>query len=81
VPVTGGSVSVELLRRQLDLATGIAALLAVDMRGRAPFARALESLPDRHLIWNPSQRPLSRGQRNMPYVAVGISAEQLLAVR
>src|ERR1700733_1266665 len=41
VPVTGGSVSAELLHRQLDLVTGIAALLAVDMRERAPFARAL----------------------------------------
>src|SRR5580692_2401677 len=41
VPVTGGLVSAELLHRQLDLVTGIAALLAVDMRERAPFARAL----------------------------------------
>src|ERR1700721_3905920 len=41
VPVTGGSVSAELLHQQLDLSTGIAALLAVDMRERAPFARAL----------------------------------------
>jgi hypothetical protein len=32
VPVTGGSVSAELLHQQLDLVTGIAALLAVDMR-------------------------------------------------
>src|SRR5512146_1433306 len=40
-PVTGGSVSAELLHRQLDLVTGIAALLAVDMRERAPFARAI----------------------------------------
>jgi hypothetical protein len=34
VPVTGGSVSAELRHRQLDLVTGIAALLAVDMRER-----------------------------------------------
>jgi hypothetical protein len=32
VPVTGGSVSAELLHQQLDLVTGIAALLAVDVR-------------------------------------------------
>src|SRR6202046_3613859 len=43
VPVTGGSVSAELLHQQLDLVTGIAALLAIDMRERAPFARALWS--------------------------------------
>src|SRR5487761_475461 len=40
VPVTGGSVSAELLQQQLDLVTGIAALLAIDRRERAPFARA-----------------------------------------
>lgn len=39
VPVTGDSVGAGLLHRQLDLVTGIAALLAVGMRERAPFAR------------------------------------------
>jgi hypothetical protein len=41
VPVTGGSVSAELLLQQLDLVTGIAALLAVDVRESAPLACAL----------------------------------------
>src|ERR1700759_1480958 len=41
MPVAGGSVSAELLHRQLDLVTGTATLRAVDTRERAPFARAL----------------------------------------
>lgn len=78
VPVTGDSVSAELLHRQLDLVTGIAALLAVDMRERAPPV-PLESLQDRLKVWNPPGKPLSRSQRHMP-ARLGISAEQLLAV-
>jgi hypothetical protein len=39
--VTGGSVSAELLFQQLDLVTGMAALLTVDVRESAPLARAL----------------------------------------
>jgi hypothetical protein len=79
VPVTGGSVSVELLHRQLDLVTGIAALLAVDMRERAPFARALG------VVAGLAQGLVSFGEAVVPKLAVhatrpGISAEQLLAV-
>ena len=55
VPVTGSSVNIEFHRRQLDLVTGIAALLAVDMRERTPFVHApLDSLQDRTKIWPPS---------------------------
>jgi hypothetical protein len=79
VPVTGGSVSAELLHRQLDLVTGIAALLAVDMRERAPFARALG------VVAGQAQDLESFGETIVQKPAVhatrlGISAEQLLAV-
>jgi hypothetical protein len=79
VPVTGGSVSAELLHQQLDLVTGIAALLAVDMRERAPFARALGVLTGQ------AQDLESLGETIAPKPAaqatrLGISAEQLLAV-
>ena len=79
VSVTGGSVGVKLLRRQLDLVTGTAALLAVDMRERAPFARALG------LVAGQAQDLESLGEAIVPKPAVhatrlGISAEQLLAV-
>jgi hypothetical protein len=79
VPVTGGSVSAELLHRQLDLVTGIAALLAVDMRERAPFARALG------VVAGQAQDLESFGEAIVPKPAadaarLGISAEQLLAV-
>src|ERR1700742_1839215 len=60
VPVTGGSIRVELLHRQLDLVTGIAALLAVDTRERAPFARALGVVAGQPKIWDPWGRA-SRG--------------------
>jgi hypothetical protein len=69
VPVTGSSVSVEFHRRQLDLVTGIAALLAVDMRERAPFAHALGLVAGQDQIWPPSGRPLSRSQPYMPHVS------------
>jgi hypothetical protein len=80
VPVTSGSVSVEFLHRQLDLVTGIAALLAVDMRESAPFARALG------VVAGLAQDLESLGEAIVPKPAVhatrlGISAEQLLAVR
>jgi hypothetical protein len=80
VPVTGGSVSVELFHRQLDLVTGIAALLAIDMRERAPFARALG------VVAGQAQDLESLGEAIVPEPAVpatrlGISAEQLLAAR
>jgi hypothetical protein len=79
VPVTGGSVSVELLHRQLDLVTGIAALLAVDMCERAPFARALGAVAGQ------AQDLESFGEATVPKSAVhatllGISAGQLLAL-
>jgi hypothetical protein len=66
----GGSVSAELLHQQLDLVTGIAALLAVDTRERAPFARALWS-PCRTGTRSgiPSGRPSPRSQRYMPHVS------------
>jgi hypothetical protein len=69
VPVTGSSVSVELLHRQLDLVTGIAALLAVDMRERAPFAHALGLVAGQDPIWPPAGRSLSRSQPHMPHVS------------
>jgi hypothetical protein len=79
VPVTGGSVSAELLLQQLDLVAGIAVLLAVDMRERAPFARALgavagqagnvESLGEAIVL-----KPAVYASR------LGVSAGQLLAV-
>jgi hypothetical protein len=80
VLVTGGSVSVELLRRQLDLVTGTAALLAVDMRERAPFARALG------LVAGQDPNLASCGEVIVPKPAVhatrlGISAKQLLVAR
>jgi hypothetical protein len=80
VPVTGSSVSVELLHRQLDLVTGIAALLAVDMRERAPFAHALG------LVAGQDPSLASCGEVIVPKPAVhatrlGISAKQLLAAR
>src|SRR4029077_16354495 len=67
----------ELLHRQLDLVTGIAALLAVDMRQRAPFARALG------VVAGQAQDLESFGEAIVPKPAVhttrlGISAEQLL---
>jgi hypothetical protein len=79
VPVTGGSVSAELLHRQLDLVTGIAALLAAGMRERAPFARALG------VVAGQAQDLESSGEAIVPKPAVhatrlGIPAEQLLAV-
>jgi hypothetical protein len=79
VPVTGGSVSAELLLQQLDLVTGIAVLLAVDMRERAPFARALG------VVTRQAQDLGSLREAIVPKPAVhatrlGISAEQLLAV-
>ena len=79
VPVTGASVSAELLHRQLDLITGIAALLTVDMRERAPFARALG------VVAGQAQDLESFGEAIVPKPAadaarLGISAEQLLAV-
>jgi hypothetical protein len=79
VSVTGGSVSVELLRWQLDLVTGIAALLAVDMRERAPFARALGAVAGQ------AQDLESLREAIVPKPAVhatrlDISAGQLLAV-
>jgi hypothetical protein len=64
VPVTGGSVSAELLLQQLDLVTGITALLAVDVRERAPFAPALGIVP----------KPA------VSAIRLGISARQPLAV-
>jgi hypothetical protein len=77
VPVTGGSVSAELLPQQLDLVTGITVLLTVDMRERAPLARALGVVAGQDLE--------SLGEAIVPKPAVhairlGISAEQLLAV-
>ena len=57
VPVTGGSVSAELLHQQLDLVTGIAALLAVDMRACTVHPVPLDSLQDKHKIWDPSGGP------------------------
>jgi hypothetical protein len=80
VPVTGSSVSVELLHRQLDLVTGIAALLAVDMRERAPFAHALG------LVAGQDPNLASCGEVIVPKPAahatrLGISAKQLLAAR
>src|ERR1700750_516266 len=69
VPVTGGSVSVELLHRQLDFVTGIAAFLLSICASVHPSPVPLESLQDRHKIWNPSGRPLSRSQRYMPHVS------------
>jgi hypothetical protein len=79
VPVTGGSVSAELLHRQLDLVTGIAALLAAGMRERAPFARALG------VVAGQAQDLESLGEAIVPKPAAraarpDISAEQLLAV-
>jgi hypothetical protein len=79
VPVTGGSVSAELLLQQLDLVTGIAALPAIDMRERAPFARALG------VAAGQAQALESLGEAIVPKPAVpatclDISAEQLLAV-
>jgi hypothetical protein len=62
--ITGGSDSAELLLQQLDLVTGLTALLAVDVRERAPFARALVVVP----------KPTVHALR------LGVSAEQLLAV-
>jgi hypothetical protein len=70
VPVTGGPVSAGLLHRQLDLVTGTAALLAVDLRERAPFARAREvacRTGTRPGI--PRGKPLSRSQRYMPHAS------------
>src|ERR1700760_113441 len=69
VPVTGSSVSVVLLHRQLDLVTGLAALLAVDMRERAPFARALAVVAGQAQDLESPRRPLSRSQRYMPHVS------------
>jgi hypothetical protein len=79
VPVTGGSVSAELLHRQLDLVTGLAALLPVDTPERAPFARALG------VAAGQAQDLESLGEAISPKPAVhatllGISTEQLLAV-
>src|SRR3984957_14685735 len=76
VPVAGGSVSAGLLHRQLDLVTGIAAHLAVDMRERAPFARALE------VVAGQAQALESFGEAIVPKPAayatrLGISAVQL----
>src|SRR3984885_10808843 len=68
VPVTGGSVSAELLHRQPDLVTGIAAHLAVICASVHRSPVPLESLQYRHKIWNPSGKPLSRSQRQMPHV-------------
>src|ERR1700733_15148905 len=75
VPVTGGSLSAELLHRQLDLVTGTAALLAVGMGERAPFARALG------VVAGHVQDLESFGEAIAPKPAVhatrlGISAEQ-----
>jgi hypothetical protein len=80
VPITGGSVRAELLLQQLDLVTGIAALLAAGMRERAPSARALGTVAGQALDLE------SLGEAIVPKPAVhatrlGISAEQLLAVR
>src|SRR6201995_6084748 len=80
VPVAGGSVSAELLHRQLDLVTGIAALLAVDMRERAPFARALG------IVAGQDPSLASCGEVIVPKPAVhatrlGISAKHLPAAR
>src|ERR1700758_3084061 len=77
VPVTGGWVSAELLRRQLDLVTGTAALLAAGRRERAPFARALG------VVAGQAQDLESFGEALVPKPALhatrlGISAEQLL---
>ena len=79
MPVTGGSVRAELLLQQLDLVTGLTVLVAVDMRERAPSARALG------VVAGQAQGPQSLGQAIVPKPAVhaarpGISAEQLLAV-
>jgi hypothetical protein len=79
VSVTGGSVSVKLLRRQLDLVTGTATLLAVDMRERASFAHTLE------ITAGQAQDLESLGEAIVPKPAVhatrvDISAGQLLAV-
>jgi hypothetical protein len=79
VLVTGGSVRAELLHQQLDLVTGIAALLAASMRERAPSARALGTVARQALDLE------SLGEAIVPKPAVhatrlGISAEQLLAL-
>src|SRR3984885_11235070 len=50
-PVTGGSVSVELLRRQLDLVTGMARFLRSICAGAHRSPVPLESLRDRQQIW------------------------------
>jgi len=85
VPVTGGSVRVELLHRQLDLVTGIAALLAVDTdtRERAPFARALGVVAGQPKIWDPWGRA-SRGvlsHRHVPRATGGPPAVQVEVLR
>jgi hypothetical protein len=77
--LTGDSVSAELFLQQLDLVTGIAALLAVDMRERAPFARALTVVAGQAQDLESSEeaivpKPAAHATR------LDISAEQLLAV-
>jgi hypothetical protein len=86
-PVNGGNLALgpdhvtlrHLSILLIDLVTGIAAHLAVDMRERAPFARALA------VVAGQAQDLDSFGEAIVPKPAaagarLGISAEQLLAV-
>src|ERR1700751_5752541 len=69
VLVTDGWVSAELLHRQLDLVTGIAALLAVDMRERAPSARALGVVAGQAQGLESFGEPLVPKAASMPHVS------------
>jgi precorrin-6x reductase len=79
VLVTGGSVRAELLLQQLDLVTGIAALLAAGMRERAPSARALGTVAGQALGLE-SLREATVSKPAVHATRPGISAEQLLAL-
>jgi hypothetical protein len=70
LPVTGGPVSAGLPRRQLDLVTGTAALLAADIRERAPLARALGVVAGQAQdLESLGGKPLSRSQRHVPHAS------------
>jgi hypothetical protein len=80
VPVTGGSVSAELVLQQLDLVTVAQQRFLPSMCAsvhRSPVP--LDSLRDRHKIWNPWGEAIVPKQA-VHAIRLGISAEQLLAV-
>jgi hypothetical protein len=80
VPVTGGSVSAELVLQQLDLVTVAQQRFLPSMCAsvhRSPVP--LDSLQDWHKIWNPWGEAIVPKQA-VHAIRLGISAEQLIAV-